>query len=137
MAFVESACSQLGWGIDERSGSNGIILYFRDSVCVGGVRKVHITCGDADEFGIMNSYSNAQLHPRQVTTEVLAHLLRRNSESLAAWQMMVSDNKMIGFGVATALLLQGITPGCLKALCETIVQEVHDFDVKLREADLL
>jgi len=127
---IEACCAQLGWGIDERVGSTGIILHFNDPIV--NIRKVLITVGESGHIAVFSTFSPAQF--RQVPPEVMSYLLQRNSQIFQAWQMTANDNGTQSFAIAQGVFLQGMTAPIFKASCEMLVKEASDFDSKLRQA---
>lgn len=133
MSILESCCSQLRWGIDEREGRHGIILHFRDQTI--GIRKVLVTTGDTGEIGTIMTCSASSL--RQAPQQVTEYLLRRNTNSFIAWQMTDSNDGSITFAVGCGVLLQALTPAIFKTYCELVLKEASEFDTKLRSAGVL
>ena len=133
--LIERWCAELGWEIDERIGSTGMILHFKDPLI--RIRKLMITIGDSGKIAAFSVYSASQLPPRQVTGEIMAYLLHRNSQVFSAWQMTPNDDGTVTFAVANGFPLQGMNAGMFKAFCETLVKEAHDLDAKLQSSGLL
>jgi hypothetical protein len=133
---IEACCEQLGWGIDERVGKDGIILYFKDPLV--NIRKLMIAPSDSGQLAVLTVISAAEMPAGNVPVEVMAHLLARNKESLlAAWQLMENGNGNVTFAVTYCALVQALDGATFKVICETMCKEVHAFDAKLRQAGLL
>jgi len=133
---IEACCTQLGWGIDERVGKDGIILYFKDPLV--NIRKLMIATGDSGQLAVLTVFSAAEMEPRNIPAEIMGHLLLRNKEALfPAWQVMDNGNGNATFAVTYCALVQGLDAGVFKVICETMCKEVHEFDAKLRQAGML
>jgi hypothetical protein len=131
---ISSLCSQLGWSIDERVGSDGYVLHFKDPLL--GIRKLLITVGSGGRLVMFMALSASDLTPERVPTEILGYLLRRNYELvLGAWRMSVDNT--VTFSVAHGMLMSSLNPGVFKAMCEMICKEAYEFDAKLRQAGLV
>lgn len=131
--LVERMCQELGWPVDERDGST-ILLYFKDPII--RIRKIAITSGDK-VLGF-TVCSEAVMNPRQLSAEIMGHLLVRNSKMVGmAWQIFESGNGNAGFSMAAAMLIGGMNSAMFKYLCETMVKEAIEFDVKMQAAGLL
>jgi hypothetical protein len=131
---IERLCQELGWSIDERN-SEGVALYFNDSVI--GVRKVLVTEGA--KLMLISTFSGAVVPGARVPIEVMGYLLTRNTQlAAAAWQASIMDNcGDVKFALAYCALVEGIDTAAFKVICEAMVREAHEFDVKMRAAGLL
>ena len=67
----------------------------------------------------------------------LGYLLKRNGKPFVGWQMCVGNNGNVGFAVNYFALAAGLRPEVFKLICETMIQEVHEFDAKMDKAGLL
>jgi hypothetical protein len=131
---IQTCCSQLGWGIDERVGSSGFVLHFKDPLV--GIRKLLITVGESGRIIVLLVSSAGHFSPQQLSSEVLGYLLRRNSELVfGAWRLAADTTTT--FDLTYGLLASGLDAAVFKALCESMCKEVYDFDAKLRQAGLL
>lgn len=131
---IERLCQELGWSIDERNGE-GVGLYFNDPTI--GVRKVLVTEGA--KVMLISTFSGAVVPPSRVPAEVLGYLLTRNTQlAAAAWQASVMDNDgQVKFALAYYALIEGLNAAAFKIICEAMVKEAHEFDVKMKAAGLL
>jgi hypothetical protein len=82
-------------------------------------------------------FSTVTIPAEQVPAAALGYLLQRNRELLPAWQMVVHDSGDVTFALYYCALASGLHQGVFKMLCETMIQEAHDFDAKMHEAGLL
>jgi len=83
-------------------------------------------------------FSAVEMEPRNISAEVMGHLLLRNKEAIfPAWQVMDNGNGNATFAVTYCALVQGLDAGVFKVICETMCKEVHEFDAKLRQAGML
>jgi hypothetical protein len=131
---IERLCQELGWSIDERNGE-GVVLYFNDPAI--GVRKVLVTEGA--KVMLISTFSAAVIPASRVPIEVIGYLLTRNTQlAAAAWQAAIMDNGgNVKFALAYCALVEGLDTAAFKVICETMVNEAHEFDVKMRAAGLL
>ncbi len=135
---VEACCAQLGWSIDERMGTDGIILYFNDALMPDTIRKLLITGSASGPLAVFTVFSAGSIPAEQVPAEVLGHLLVRNQKAVfPAWQVMDQENGNAGFAVTYCALVQGLEAGIFEVICKTMCNEVHEFDAKLRQAGML
>jgi hypothetical protein len=132
---VRTCCEQLGWSIDERLNANEVCLHFNDPLV--GIRKVLVGIGDHGTIVGFTVFSAVNIPSQQVPAAALGHLLQRNSKLFVAWQMCIRDGGDVAFALNYCALAVGLQPGVFKMLCETMVKEAHEFDVKMREAGLL
>jgi hypothetical protein len=131
---VERFCTQLGWPIDERD-DDGIGLYFEDSVV--GRRTVYIH-GEDDELVAFVAMSHAILPQREVTPEMVVHLLQRNRECLpVAWSMRIGQDGRVGFVLQYLAFGEGLSAAGVKYVCQKLVAEAAEFDAKMKRAGLL
>ncbi len=131
---IEACCSQLGWDIDERIGSTGFALHFKDPLV--GIRKLLITVGESGRIIMLLVSSAGQFSPQQLSPEMLGYLLRRTSELVfGAWRLAAGTT--VTFDLAYGLIASGLDAAVFKALCETMCKEAYDFDAKLRQAGVL
>ena len=131
---IERLCQEVGWGIDERN-SDGVVLYFNDPVI--RIRKVMVTEGT--KVMLISTFSGAVVAASRVPVEVMGYLLTRNTQMAAgAWQASVMDNDgNVKFALAYCALVAGLDATAFKVICEAMVKEVHEFDVKMKVAGLL
>jgi hypothetical protein len=131
---IERLCQELGWSIDERNGER-VILYFNDPTL--GVRKVLVTEGA--KVMLISTFSGAVVPASRLPVEVLGYLLTRNTQLAgAAWQASVMDNGgNVKFALAYCGLIAGLDATAFKVICEAMVKEAHEFDVKMKAAGLL
>ncbi len=131
---IERLCQELGWPIDERNGE-GVVLYFNDPTL--GVRKVLVTEGA--KVMLISTFSGAVVPAARLPVEVMGYLLTRNTQlAAAAWQASVMDNGgSVKFALAYCALIAGLDATTFKVICEAMVKEAHEFDVKMKAAGLL
>lgn len=131
---IERLCQELGWSIDERNGEGGV-LYFNDPEI--GVRKVLVTVGA--KVMLISTFSGAVVPASRLPVEVMGYLLTRNTQlAAAAWQASVMDNGgNVKFALAYCALIAGLDAAAFKVICEMMVKEAHEFDVKMKAAGLL
>ncbi len=133
---VEACCAQLGWGIDERVGTTGLVLHFKDPVV--NIRQILVTVGDGGQLGIVSAFSTADLAPRRLPADLGWHLLVRNAEAhFGAWQLRENDSGNASFACAYTVLVGGLDAPTFKFICESLCKEVHALDAKLQQAGLL
>jgi hypothetical protein len=61
----------------------------------------------------------------------MAHLLVRNGESMtASWQAFARTDGRVGFALKYVASVDGMEPEFFKYVCESMVTEVTDFDMK-------
>jgi hypothetical protein len=130
--LVEQWCAELGWGIDDRLDSTGIILDFKSPF---GVRKVMIAVTDSGRIGSFVTFSAADLHVHQLTGKLMAYLLCQNREILGGWHMKIKDDGTIKLGVSNTMILPGMTAGEFKAVCTQLATEANDLDTKLNNSE--
>lgn len=131
---IERLCQELGWSIDERNGE-GVVLYFNDPTL--GVRKVLVTEGA--KVMLISTFSGAAVPASRLPVEVMGYLLTRNTQlAAAAWQASITDNGgNVKFALAYCALIAGLDAAAFKIICEAMVQEAHEFDVKMKAVGLL
>jgi hypothetical protein len=130
----ERLCQELGWSIDERNGE-GVVLYFNDPEI--GVRKVLVTEGA--KVMLISTFSGAAVPASRLPVEVMGYLLTRNTQLAgAAWQASVMENSgSVKFALSYCALIAGLDAAAFKVICEVMVKEAHEFDVKMKAAGLL
>jgi hypothetical protein len=131
--LIEQWCKELGWGIDDRIGSDGIILDFKDPLI--RIRKLLITVSDSGKMASFMAFSAANLNVRQLSGKLMAYLLCHNSEILGAWQMKIKDDGDITLSVSHHLILGGMNAGMFGATCKQLVTEANDLDTKLNSSE--
>jgi hypothetical protein len=131
---IERLCYELGCSIDERNGEGGV-LYFNDPTL--DVRKVLVTEGA--KVMLISTFSAAVVPASRVPIEVMGYLLTRNTQlAAAAWQASIMDNGgNVKFALAYCALIAGVDAAAFKIICEAMVKEAHEFDVKMKAASLL
>jgi hypothetical protein len=133
---IEACCAHLGWSIDGRVGERGVVLNFNDPLV--RTRPVLITVGSSGHLAMFSVFSAAEIPPRNLSTEMMGHLLLRNKQAtFPAWQIDQNDNGNATFAVTYCALVEGLEAGTLKLICEAMCKEVHEFDAKLRQAGLM
>jgi hypothetical protein len=132
---VETCCEELGWAIDERPNAHEMCLHFKDPIV--GIRKVLVCFGDREVFVGFTVFSAVCVPAQQVPLNALGYLLKRNGQPFVGWQMCVGNNGDVGFAVNYFALAAGLRPEVFKLICETLIQEVHEFDAKMDKAGLL
>jgi hypothetical protein len=133
--LVETCCQQLGWSIDERPSAHEMCLHFTDPLI--RTRKVLVGFGDRGIYVGFTVFSAARIPPQQVPLEALGYLLERNGKAFVGWQMCIADDGNVGFAVNYFALAAGLRPEIFKLLCETMIEEAHEFDAKMDKAGLL
>jgi hypothetical protein len=132
---IDRLCRELGWTVDERDGRT-VRLHF--SGRNGGTRKVSVVDGD-ETIVTFVSHSDAVIPAARVAPDVMAYLLRRNlnESGIGNWAMHVDDEDKVMFALIYQPLGGGIDAQAFKYICESLVNEVADFDGKMRSARLL
>ncbi len=130
--LIEQWCAELGWGIDDRLDSTGLLLDFKSPF---GVRKLLITVTDSGRIGVFVTFSSADLHVRQLSGKLMAYLLCQNREILGAWHMKIKDEGTVTLGVSNTLILPGMTASEFKVVCTQLVTEANDLDTKLNNSE--
>lgn len=130
---IERLCRELGWPVDERDNER-IKLYFKDPVT--GRRPVFIRNGDGPLVRF-SAQSVTEIPCAEFPEQILGHLLLQNTgRCIAKWQFMNVDG-VAALGVCYVALGDGLTPAALKAICEELIDEVSDFDGRMKKAGLL
>jgi hypothetical protein len=133
--LVETCCQQLGWSIDERPSARKMCLHFTDPLI--RIRKLLVGIDDRGIYVGFTVFSAACVPPWQVPLEALGYLLERNGNPFVGWQMCIADDGNVGFTVNYLALAAGLRPEIFKLLCETMINEAHEFDAKMDKAGLL
>lgn len=130
---IERLCQELGWSINDCNGEG--VLYFRDTTI--GVRTVLVKRGL--KFALISTCSEAMLPASRLPAEVMGYLLTRNTQlAMAAWQASVMDNDgQVKFALSYCAFVPGLDAAAFKIICEAMVKEAHEFDVKMKAAGLL
>jgi len=131
---IDRLCGEIGWDIDGREDDT-IYLDFKSPIA--GTRRMLISRGDEAlvNFSVL---SFAEVSPRRIPKEVLGYLLERNTEiALGAWDMFVNEDENVLFLCRYTAIGVGLNAGLVKYICETLNQEVHEFDERLQKAGLL
>lgn len=131
---VERCCERLGWSIDERPSAKELVLYFKDPLIRR--RKVHLRFGELGIYATFNAHSSAWIPAERVPEEVLAYLLERNSNPFVCWQMCVGDDG-VGFLLSYFAIATGLNENIFKLICETMIEEAHEFDKRMNKAGLI
>ena len=131
---IDRLCQEIGWSIDERT-SDGVVLYFNDPLV--RIRKVVVT--ESTRLILLQTFSAATMPAARVPVQVMGYLLSRNTElATCAWQASVNDNSgNVAFALANCALVGGLDAAAFKAICEAMVKEAYEFDVKMKAAGLL
>jgi hypothetical protein len=131
---VERLARENGWCVDERDGDDRY-LHFKSPLA--GVRKVLVSRGD-EALVVFCVLSFASIPGRDLPPEVAGYLLERNAKVvLGGWHMVISDDDRAGFAVKYVALGPGLNAGLFKHICESLNEEAHEFDVKMRKVGLL
>jgi hypothetical protein len=134
LRHIEAMCHQLSWGVDEQS-ADAIVLHFNDPVL--GIRKLIVRAADSGRVAVASALSAARLPARQLSLELMAYALNRNSKIvLPAWEMDVQGNT-VTFAASYCILIDGLDANLWKYICEATIKEVIEFDSKLRASGLL
>ena len=123
---VETCCQGLGWSVDERLGAEDVRLHFKDPLI--GIRKVVVLGGDQDGAVTFCVGSAVDLPLQEVPVVALAYLLERNREPFVRWQMNRGGDGKVSFALCYSVPAPGLNPSMFKTVCETMVQEAHEFD---------
>jgi len=132
---VETCCQQLGWSIDERGDDDEFWLHFKDPLL--GIRKVLIRIRSNGAIVSFTVFSAACMPPEEVPISVLGYLLERNGQSFPAWETVDHDNGEISFAFYYYALAAGLDRTVFKLLCESMINEAYEFDLRLSKAGLL
>jgi hypothetical protein len=134
-AGVEALCRQIGWSVDERTGTGNLLLHFRDPIV--GVRKVLVAASPDGTLVTFAAVSVATVPPGRVPPDLLLHLLGRNADlALGAWGAGEVEGR-VNFRVTYSAGAAGLDAGVFKAACEELVREARGLDAKLQAAGLL
>ena len=136
MRRVEALSAELGWGIDERVGENGILLHFKDALI--GIRRILVSTSPGGEIAVFNAFSEADLPPHRLPPDLASYLLIRNRDAMfVSWRMRETDGGNAAFDVRYTALVGGLDARYFRLICETLCQEGHALDAKFRQAGLL
>jgi hypothetical protein len=131
---IERLCGELGWPI-AKEDRDEVCLHFKDP-CVSARLLWVRTCYPA--IAHIRVYSCAHLPGIRVPPQVIGYLLRRNDEIvIGAWSVRVDDDCNVSFSLIYDALAEGLDAPLFGEICEQLVNEVVDFDGKLRLAKLL
>jgi hypothetical protein len=88
---------------------------------------------------LISTFSGAVVPVSRLPLEVMGYLLTRNRQlASGAWQASVMDNDgSVKFALAYCALVAGLDAAAFKIICEAMVQEAHEFDVKMKAIGLL
>jgi len=135
LSHIENLCSQLGWGIDERFGANGIGLNFKDPVV--GIRQVVVSAGQSGALAALSVISAAQFSPSDLPDQLGNYLLIRNKTGVFhSWRLTESEGK-VGFTNSYYALMKGLDASIFKVIIETLLKEVCEVDSGLRNKGLI
>lgn len=119
----------MGWPVDEREGDVAH-LHFNDPA--GGIRKVSVWQEQAGGLGFVITSQSAF---RSVPPAITEYLLKRNPQlEVGSWATEQGEPSVVIGHIHRA---HGLTAAGFRRVCELMVQEVVDFDAKLRAAGLL
>lgn len=132
--LVETCCHELGWAINERPNAHAMCLHFKDPL----VKARYVLVGFGAGFYVaFTVFSAVCVPPEQVPINALGYLLKRNGQPFIGWQMCVGETGDVGFALHYFALASGLRPEVFKLICETMLEEVHEFDAKMDKAGLL
>jgi len=130
---IERLCRELNWTVDGRDGETLILKFNHKEL---GSRDVRIRHGD-DILVELMAMSHAFPKAEQVPEQVLGHLLSDEStQSIAGWTVMVGVEERAIFALRYAALGAGLDAPTLKYLCETMIDDVCRFDLRMKDAGL-
>ena len=132
---AETCCQQLGWSIDERPSPNEIWLSFKDSLIRR--RNVQVGFGADGVYMGFRVFSAVSMPAKMVPHAVMGYMLERNGNLYVGWEVCIQENDIVGFAVSYFALAAGIRPELFKTICETMIQEAHEFDVRMHKAGVL
>lgn len=130
-------CREIGWKINEvRDGAAH--LKFRDSNALEGVRDI-VVCEDTAPFARVYCISHAILPSDDVPAPIMIYaLLRNNDIPLGKWGVHVSSSKRQAvFVLDRWALAHGLDAAAFKVICESTLNEVSEFDARMRKSGLM
>jgi hypothetical protein len=132
---AETCCQQLGWSIDERPTAKEMRLRFNDPL----VRRRNVQLGFEDDglYLAFRVFSAVWMPAKAVPHAALGYLLERNGKLLVSWEVCIQDDDIVGFALSYFALAVGLRPDVFKSICETMIQEAHEFDSRMYKAGLL
>lgn len=133
--LIETCCQQHGWTINERPGAGKIALHFDDPVT--GVRVVLVSIVECGAMISFTATSAVTMPAKEIPGSVLGYLLERNSHSIVAWRVSISDDGSAIFAANYRALTPGLNPGVFKMICQSLLQEASDFDERMQKAGVL
>lgn len=129
---VEDCCRQLGWSVDEGKNAREMRLYFKDELI--GIRNVVVLVSEDDTTISLTTLSSVGfIRVQTVPIAVLAYLLERNSRLIASWEMYLGIDGNALFLMSYHTYAAGMNPTFFKSICESMIQEVQTFDVRMKE----
>ncbi|OWK42098.1 hypothetical protein [Fimbriiglobus ruber] len=133
---IESLCSQLGWGIDERLGDWGIVLHFKDSVV--GIRKVNVVISKASGLVVFSVLSAGEISTRNAPGDLAYHLLARNGRgTLHSWHTYDTEFGKARLVASYSALIGGLNALTFSTICEALCHEVNALDLKLQQCGMI
>lgn len=128
MTAVEQCCSRLGWGIDKRFNDTNIGL---DFTTAAGPRQVIIHAERESHYVVLSVFSNFSATAQNFNPTIPAYLLERNGKLIVgAWRVFKADDTL-RFIVSYTALSAGMDPPTFKTICQALLDEVRDFDLKM------
>jgi hypothetical protein len=134
VAAAESCCQQLGWRVDERPHAHEMRLSFNDPLIRR--RKVQLGFEDDGVYVAFRVFSAVWMPAKKVPHAALGYLLERNGKLLVSWELCIGNNDNVRFALCYFALTAGLRPEIFKSICETMIQEAHEFDSRLDAAGL-
>ena len=133
--LIETCCHELGLTIKERPGAGSIALHLNDPVT--GVRVVLVSIVEGGALVSFAATSAVTMPANEIPGSILGYLLERNSHSIVAWRVSISDDGSAIFGANYRALTPGLNPGVFRMICQALLQEASEFDDRMRKAGLL
>lgn len=130
---IERLCRELGWRWEKR-GTDAYTIHFRGPQ--SHHREIRIEDGDACMV-VMTAHSDAVM--RNASPDILAYLLLKNfkGSGVGMWAMNVDPLKNIWFYLSYLAIGDGLTAASFKFICQSLLDEVDDFDNKMRGSGFL
>jgi hypothetical protein len=107
-------------------------LQFQDPLI--GSRNVVVLVGEDDTTINLTMLSSVgSIRVQTVPIAVLTYLLERNSRLIPSWEMYLGIDGNALFLMSYHTYAAGMNPTFLKSICESMIQEVQTFDVRMKE----
>ncbi|MCE9566240.1 MAG: hypothetical protein K8U57_29815 [Planctomycetes bacterium] len=131
---IQKLCARQG-RVVEKLDETGLVLRFNHPLF--GSRPLLITVADHGGMAVFTASSNSRF-PANTMPPTLAYslLLRNKQAGFSSWGAIANSDGTVTFAVSYTALLGGLEPSHFQVLCETMCQEVFEFDSQLLKADL-